>query len=328
MLEIKEEILKTAVFYLTYGCNDTCEFCFVKDKINKAPQMSFEEIQNNFYFLQSKQSLNGIILSGGEPTLHPEFFQIMDFFYHTPKLHTVSLNTNALKLAQEGFFEQLLAFYKQDNFPIIDTMVSVSVSTIHSFPPESGIEKMKLKGIEKAIELFHQTNTSLVLVLTITKQNYQILPELIEHIVTEQKKWNPQKKIILQFRNLYLEDYMSAKQKELTFETDFELMRPFIETSIQKIHDSNSFVLRMFNLPFCYFQKEIIDLCTPEFESMKKDIRFHIDCFRQFSKIKEEGFHRNSWMHDECKQCTFKNSCNKIQPEYLKLEHYPKIKSI
>jgi hypothetical protein len=52
-------------------------------------------------------------ISGGEPTLHPEFFQILDLAKARPIRHLM-VNTNGVRIAQEPAFAERLASYMPD----------------------------------------------------------------------------------------------------------------------------------------------------------------------------------------------------------------------
>ena len=49
-------------------------------------------------------------LSGGEPTIHPQFFEILDAAKRRPIRH-VMINTNGLRIAREPGFAERLATY-------------------------------------------------------------------------------------------------------------------------------------------------------------------------------------------------------------------------
>src|SRR6185436_15476473 len=52
-------------------------------------------------------------LSGGEPTLHPEFFTILSMAKARPIKHLM-VNTNGVKIAESDAFTKRLAEYKED----------------------------------------------------------------------------------------------------------------------------------------------------------------------------------------------------------------------
>ena len=102
MNSYQKDNLATAVINTTYLCNDNCQFCFNKKLINKAPSLSFKEICKKYKIAKKKWNIRQVILSGGEPTLHPEFFEIMNFFLNQTKTQ-ISLNTNGLKFTEKYF---------------------------------------------------------------------------------------------------------------------------------------------------------------------------------------------------------------------------------
>ena len=90
MKEVFVEIKKTNVsprlplegrLDLTYRCNDNCVFCFNQKHINKSPELSLAEIKRKFADACRRWPVSRVLLTGGEPTLHPQFWEIMDFFY-------------------------------------------------------------------------------------------------------------------------------------------------------------------------------------------------------------------------------------------------------
>lgn len=67
---------KFAWIEITSICNQTCLHCFVGDELNKAPHVPKERI---FEYAQTLADLGTrqIVLSGGEPSLHPSFEEII-----------------------------------------------------------------------------------------------------------------------------------------------------------------------------------------------------------------------------------------------------------
>lgn len=63
---------------ITSRCNQTCLHCFVGDELNKSPHVSKERI---FEYARTLADLGTkqVVLSGGEPTLHPSFEEIVTY---------------------------------------------------------------------------------------------------------------------------------------------------------------------------------------------------------------------------------------------------------
>jgi len=69
------------------GCNFRCPFCHnaslvLSDKLNAAPELPMEEF---FKFLKKRQGmLEGVCISGGEPTLYPGLSDFIKKIKDTP----------------------------------------------------------------------------------------------------------------------------------------------------------------------------------------------------------------------------------------------------
>lgn len=63
---------KIACTIFTYGCNFSCPYCYNRKLVLEKPEteISWDEI---LYFLKQRQGfLDGVCVTGGEPTIHPE----------------------------------------------------------------------------------------------------------------------------------------------------------------------------------------------------------------------------------------------------------------
>jgi radical SAM protein with 4Fe4S-binding SPASM domain len=95
LLEIKENIEKTGItnladvihmtrelkfawIELTGKCNQNCKHCFMGNDLNANPHYEKEKIFSYIDYLISC-GISQIILTGGEPTLHPDIEQILDY---------------------------------------------------------------------------------------------------------------------------------------------------------------------------------------------------------------------------------------------------------
>jgi len=82
---LKEMIQRIA---LTYLCNLDCDYCYTKS-FNKYPK--FIKIEH-FKKIISKLKPKRIFLLGGEPTIHPQFNDILNILYHYKKKATLATN--------------------------------------------------------------------------------------------------------------------------------------------------------------------------------------------------------------------------------------------
>ncbi len=325
---MKSEIT-TAVFYITYTCNDTCEFCFVKDDLNRLPDMTLEAIQENFYYLKKKHQLQRVILSGGEPTLHPQIEDILTFFTQQEDI-SISLNTNGLIFADPKTSQKIINVFQTGKEQKLKTKraIALSCSNINEYPPKSPLSQKKLQGIKEALKRAVQTNVKPLIVITITQQNYKNLPQLTQQICetyTKTTKSHPPKsplRIIL--RNLYLGNWMSKTQKEKTTINGYQTITSKVNETLELILSRPRINLGLFNLPLCYFQNEtFFPKLIQKIEPPIREDRIHINQKKQLLSASPTPFHPETWKNEQCKNCPLSNICQRIQPEYLAKNNFP-----
>jgi len=74
------------------GCNMRCQFCYNKDIVENKATYCFEDFRNFFHTRQSL--IQGIVLCGGEPTIHPEIINIAKELKQLN--YKIKLDTNGL----------------------------------------------------------------------------------------------------------------------------------------------------------------------------------------------------------------------------------------
>jgi uncharacterized radical SAM superfamily Fe-S cluster-containing enzyme len=109
------EVLSTclALIEIVDSCNLACPTCFADSPIGaaggKLKAHSLESLQARIRgVIERKGKLEILQLSGGEPTLHPEFFELLDWIHAEPGIDYCLVNTNGVRLAKEdAFLEEL-----------------------------------------------------------------------------------------------------------------------------------------------------------------------------------------------------------------------------
>ena len=93
-------------------CNLKCPVCYAGSGPHRPEVHSLERvIQMLDAVVESEGEPDVVQISGGEPTLHPDFFAILDAAKARPIRHLM-LNTNGVRIATEPDFAHRLAAYK------------------------------------------------------------------------------------------------------------------------------------------------------------------------------------------------------------------------
>jgi SynChlorMet cassette radical SAM/SPASM protein ScmF len=137
--------------YITSGCNLFCRHCWITPKfVNGKPSpkdyLSLDILQQAVEEAKSL-GLDQIKLTGGEPLLHPQFKEVIDFL--TKENLNINLETNATLITAS-----LAKYLKQDtNLRFVSTSMDSSKAEIHDrFRGVAGAFKAAVKGTENLIK--------------------------------------------------------------------------------------------------------------------------------------------------------------------------------
>lgn len=100
-----------AIIEINEACNLACPVCFASAADIHGSHRSLEQIERMLDALVESEGEPDLVqLSGGEPTIHPDFFAILDAVKRRPIRH-VMINTNGVRIAQDRPFVERLASY-------------------------------------------------------------------------------------------------------------------------------------------------------------------------------------------------------------------------
>ena len=148
---------------ITDRCNLSCPTCYASSSPHHGRHRSFEEVERMFdIIVESEGEPDVVQISGGEPTIHPDFFRIMDMAKTKPVKHLM-LNTNGIRIANDFSFAKRLAEYQPD-FEIYLQFDSLQA---HAIEQLRGLDLSKTR--QKALEHLNKLNLSTTLVVTVQK---------------------------------------------------------------------------------------------------------------------------------------------------------------
>jgi 7,8-dihydro-6-hydroxymethylpterin dimethyltransferase len=135
-----------AVLEITDNCNLTCPMCYA----NSRPGLQNKSVA------QAKAAIDALVraegradvlqLSGGEPTIHPEFFEILEYAIAQP-IDYIMINTNGLRLAKDQEMLDRLAVHRS-RVEIYLQMDGVS-DQVHEQLRGEPLAEIKLRALDK-----------------------------------------------------------------------------------------------------------------------------------------------------------------------------------
>jgi len=102
-----------ALIEINEHCNLTCPVCFADSSPARSKHLPVATVETMLDALVASEGEPDLVqISGGEPTIHPEFFAILAAARARPIRH-VMINTNGLRIAREPDFAAQLAEHKR-----------------------------------------------------------------------------------------------------------------------------------------------------------------------------------------------------------------------
>ncbi len=96
------------------ACNLRCPVCYAESGPTRQEFRSLRHIESMLDAVVRNEGQPDVVqISGGEPTLHPDFFAVLDLAKARPIRHLM-VNTNGIRLAREPEFVARLASYMPD----------------------------------------------------------------------------------------------------------------------------------------------------------------------------------------------------------------------
>lgn len=147
---------KMAAIVFTQGCNFRCPFCHNSDLLdNEEGQIETEEVID--YLNKRKKMLDGVVISGGEPTIQPDLKEFIRKCKHmglAVKLDTNGSNPKVIEdLIEDGLIDYIAMDIKNtfDDYEGITGVFNVDVEKM-----KRSIEVIKASGID------HEFRTTIV----------------------------------------------------------------------------------------------------------------------------------------------------------------------
>jgi len=99
----------TVLIEITDACNLACHVCYADSKGDRI--LSLEGFRAHVSaLLDQKGALDSVQLIGGEPTIHPQFWEMLAWLHAEPRVNKIYVATNGIALEKPGAAEKLVPF--------------------------------------------------------------------------------------------------------------------------------------------------------------------------------------------------------------------------
>ena len=166
-----------SVVEINEHCNLNCPICYADSGTHRTEHRSLEEVCRMLDAVVANEGEPDVVqLSGGEPTLHPHFFEILDEARKRPIKHLM-VNTNGVRIAQDAEFVARLASYGPHRLEIylqFDSLRAEALKTLR------GADLTRIR--QQALSRLNEAGLSTTLVVTVQRGvNDHELGDIIRH---------------------------------------------------------------------------------------------------------------------------------------------------
>lgn len=165
-----------AIVEINDACNLSCPVCFADSSVRRTEQRSLDEVERMLDALVAAEGEPDLLqISGGEPTIHPDFFAILDAAKRRPIRHLM-VNTNGVRIARDPAFADRLASY----MPRFEVYLQFDSLRREALMDLRGADLTAVR--RQALEALEQRGVSTTLVVTVKKGvNDAEIPDIIRH---------------------------------------------------------------------------------------------------------------------------------------------------
>ena len=277
-------------------CNNKCIMCTNPDEfVNSSVEGNYDlktQIKKLSLYLKgikvyegNKEFDNYINFTGGEPTIHKDFFKLIYYFKKNLPHIPITLLTNARNFKGEAFTIKFSKIAKQPfsvaiNFPSSKKEVFENITGIKGSFSET------LNGIKNLMKYF---DGEIEFRIVLIKQNYRLLKDTLIYLWEKFKKQKNWRVSIIHYE---IEGKAIKNHKKISVklsQTSKELSK------IKKLILNYDHAIRLYHYPLCVVDKELRKLC---WITLPKKERIYTQ---------------------KCKKCIVRKNCLGLMLEYYKI---------
>ena len=289
-------------------CNYRCGFCYYKSDLDKVTP--YDIIIERAKIIK-ESGITEIDLSGGESTIHKDWFKILD--YCNENFDNVSCLSNGSKLKDFDFFE------KSQKHGLMEVLFSLHGYDERSHDKIVG-HKNAFKHIIQAIQNAHILGVKVRVNCTVTSQNVNGMLEyakLLSLYDIQQVNFLPLN---------YWDDASTSSQES------YEVLSEGIKIAIDYLEEYNDLQINVRYIPYCFmkgYEKYVVGIYQHIFDLQDWNIMMYNGNRLENPEVDDyydTAFEKRVWTYTkpkECFNCQYFLICDGIEKELKNQKVYP-----
>lgn len=292
-------MLKYADVKIGYACNDDCVHCvvdelrrkFLDQKQKRTTKDYFNEIHE-----AKKRGCNAVILTGGEPTINKDFFEILKFIKSQEMI--IHIQSNGRYFSDPNFADKACEYIES-----FEIALHGPNEKIHDYITRTkGSFRQTVEGIKNIIEL--KGNQKLYGKIVLSKINYKYISKTLILY----------KKLGVKYVTVAFPHSNGADDYIKTVAPRYFEIRKYLEEALDNI-DPKKLLISLENILPCLLDKEYPIIHYQDFYQVfkKSDLKLVGSDFWDWNKMRKSIREKSP----KCNQCLFGRWCEGIWNEYV-----------
>ena len=168
--------MKTAYIAISYICNQKCSFCPCSKEEKRYREPELHELKASVNDMIHNAGIDGIVVSGGEPTLYRYFTDFVKFLCE--KDLKVTILSTSERFSDQTFFGDFVSQINPDKVEVISTIHSHMVEQHEGINGTRGSFERTIKGLMNLNSAGIHTTVK----HCVTRENYKDLRKFYEFI--------------------------------------------------------------------------------------------------------------------------------------------------
>jgi hypothetical protein len=170
-----------ALIEIVDSCNLSCPTCYANSPAGTGAQVKavpLADLQRRIQgVVDRKGKIEILQLSGGEPTLHPQFFELLRWLHAHDRIDCVLLNTNGVRIANDdAFARELAGTFRYGRFQLYLQFDGPQLAS------QQALRGADLRATrERCLERCRDMKLPVTLAMTVTPDNLPHLWDAIEY---------------------------------------------------------------------------------------------------------------------------------------------------
>jgi hypothetical protein len=169
-----------ALIEIVNSCNLACPTCYADSPVGSGTDVDavpIEELKGRIQgVIERKGKIEILQLSGGEPTLHPQFFELLGWLHENPGIQYVLLNTNGVRIANDDAFARELG--ERFRYGAFQLYLQFDGPQMEGQKDLRGADLREIR--RRCLERCAEMNLPVTLAMTVTAENLPFLWDAIE----------------------------------------------------------------------------------------------------------------------------------------------------